>query len=87
MVLRFESSNMLHYGDKVASVVVALAKHKAIRLGDHSWRWAEKWDGRPSLANPMVAPLFRYDFVTEENRELKLTAAGQILAELLEKVN
>ena len=61
-------------------LLALLAGHVAVRSPSHTWRWAERREGAPSLANPHTAALFQMDYVTECDGQLALTAMGLIIA-------
>jgi hypothetical protein len=64
-------------------VLVNLLSNRAVRLGEHSWQWAEKKTGNPSLKNSVTSRMFRSDLVEVVGVEMKLTAMGRIVAEQL----
>lgn len=61
-------------------LLALLDGHKVIRLGKYSWRWAEKFDRRPSLACQYTSALCRAALCTEEDDQLVLTQSGHIVA-------
>lgn len=68
---------------KSDAVLIHLTDNKAVRRGEHGWKWSERNKGNPSLADSPVSRLFRADLVTEVDSELTLTSMGKIVAERL----
>jgi hypothetical protein len=68
-------------------VLVKMLSDRVVRMGEHSWQWANKDPGNPSLRNAITSSLFRADLVEEVDGELKLTAAGRLSAERLKNEN
>ena len=64
-------------------VLVNLLSKRVVRLGENSWRWAEKNPGNPSLKNSVTSRMFRLDLVEVVGTEMRLTAMGRIVAEQL----
>jgi hypothetical protein len=64
-------------------ILVKLLTSRVVRLGESSWRWAEKSPSNPSLKNAVTSRMFRADLVEEDNGEMRLTAMGRIIAEEL----
>ena len=65
-------------------VLVKLLSEQVVRRGEHSWQWANKATGNPSLRNSITSALFRTDLVEEVDGEMKLTIAGRLAAERLQ---
>jgi hypothetical protein len=64
-------------------ILVKLLTSRVVKLGESSWRWAEKAPSNPSLKNAVTSRMFRADLVEEDNGEMRLTAMGRIIAEEL----
>jgi hypothetical protein len=64
-------------------VLVQLLCARIVRLGENSWRWAEKNPSNPSLNNSVTSRMFRLGLVEVVGAEMKLTTVGRIQAEQL----
>jgi hypothetical protein len=64
-------------------ILVKLLTSRVVRLGEGSWRWAERKPGNPSLKNAVTSRMFRADLVEVVDGEMQLTAMGRIIAEEL----
>lgn len=59
-----------------------LAGRRAFRLANYSWRWAERFDGRPPLTNRVTSAMFRAGWLEEVNGEMRLTSTGEAVYSL-----